>query len=106
VENPSLMTHFRPISLTNFNYKIISKILLNRLKPLLHKIVSPTQSTFLKGRSIHDNTILAHEVFHFMKQKRGNGGVKDLKLNMEKASDSMKWNFLLKILSLLGFHPT
>jgi hypothetical protein len=40
MDNPSMVHHFRPISLTNFNYKIISKILSNRLKPLLHKIVS------------------------------------------------------------------
>jgi hypothetical protein len=46
VDNPSLVNHFRPVSLINFNYKIISKILSNRLKPLLHKIVSPTQSAF------------------------------------------------------------
>jgi hypothetical protein len=85
--------------LTNFNYKIISKILSNRFKPILQKIISPTQSTFLKGRPIHDDTVLAHEVFHSMKQKKGNGGCMDLKLNME-------WEFLLNILDLLGFHPT
>jgi exonuclease III len=106
VDNPSRVNQFRPISLTNFNYKIISKILANRFKPLLHKIVSPMQSAFLKGRSIHDNTILAHEVFHSMKNKRGNGGLMALKLDMEKAFDSMEWNFLLKILELLGFQPT
>jgi hypothetical protein len=71
VDNPLLVHHFRPISLTNFNYKIISKILSTRLMPILHKIISPTQSAFLKGRSIHDNTTLAHEVFHSMKQKKG-----------------------------------
>jgi hypothetical protein len=106
VDNPSLVHHFRPISLTNFNYKIISKILANRFKPLLHKIIFPTQSAFLKGRSIQDNSIIAHEVFHSMKQKKGNGGQMVLKLDMEKAFDSMEWNFLLKILSLLGFHAT
>jgi hypothetical protein len=80
--------------------------LANRFKPLLHKIVSPFQSAFLKGRSIQDNTILAHELFHFMKQKKGNGGLMALKLDMEKAFDSMEWEFLLRILSQLGFHPT
>ncbi|XP_059451038.1 uncharacterized protein LOC132181824 [Corylus avellana] len=106
VDNPSRVNQFRPISLTNFNYKIISKILANRLKPLLHKIVSPMQSAFLKGRSIHDNSILAHEVFHSMRQKRGNGGLMALKLDMEKAFDSMEWSFILKIMELLGFQPT
>jgi hypothetical protein len=101
IDNPSSVLHFRPISLINFNYKIISKILSNRFKPLIHKIISPTQSVFLKGRSIHDNTILAHEVFHTMKLKKKkkkkrkekkrkekrNGGLMALKLDMEKAFD-------------------
>ena len=105
-DNPNLVHHFRPISLTNFNYKIISKILSNKVKPILQKILSPTQLAFLKGRFIHDNTILAHEVFHSMKQKKGNGGCMALKLDMKKAFDSMEWEFLLKILDPLGFHPT
>jgi hypothetical protein len=70
-DNLNLVHHFRPISLTNFNYKIISKILSNRFKPILPNIIPPTQSAFLKGRSIHDNTILIHEMFHSMKQKKG-----------------------------------
>jgi len=70
IDNPSSVHHFKPISLINFNYKIIFIILPNKFKPLLHKIISPTQSAFLKGKSIHDNTILAHEVFHTMKQKK------------------------------------
>ncbi|GLT65285.1 hypothetical protein SLA2020_377240 [Shorea laevis] len=93
VDNPSRVNHFRPISLTNFTYKIISKILANRLKPLLHSIISPNQSAFLKGRTIHDNSILAHEIFHAMKNKRGRGGLMALKLDMEKAFDRMEWDF-------------
>jgi len=85
LENPSRVNNFRPISLTNFNYKIISKILFNRFKPLLHKIVSPMQFAFLKGRSIQDNSIMAHELFHTMKYKRGRGGLMALKLDMDMA---------------------
>ena len=83
-DNPNLVHHFRPISLTNFNYKIISKILSNRFKPILQNIISPTQSAFLMDRSIHENTILAYEMFHSMKQKKCNGGYMALKLDMEK----------------------
>jgi hypothetical protein len=103
VDNPSQVNHFRPISLTNFNYKIISKILSNRFKPLLEKLISPLQSAFLKGRSIHDNIVLAHEIFHSMKHKQGRGGLMAIKLDMEKAFDSMERGFLLEIMKLLGF---
>jgi hypothetical protein len=48
------------------------------------------QSAFLKGRSIQDNSIMAHELFHTMKYKRGRGGLMALKLDMKKAFDSME----------------
>jgi hypothetical protein len=90
VDNPSQVNHFRPISLTNFNYKIISKILSTRFKPILQKLISPMQSTFLNDRSTNDNTILAHEIFHSMKHKQGRGGLMAVKLDMEKAFDSIE----------------
>jgi hypothetical protein len=103
IDNPSQISQFRPISLANFTYKIISKILANRLKPLLQNIISPNQSAFLKGRTIQDNSILAHEIFHSMKKKRGSGGLMALKLDMDKAFDRMEWSFILRIFSCLGF---
>jgi hypothetical protein len=63
--------HFRPINLCNIVYKIITKILANRLKSMLPKIISPMQSTFVPSRNIQDNTILAHELLHSFKNKRG-----------------------------------
>jgi hypothetical protein len=94
---------FKPISLCNIVYKIISKILANRLKVHLPKIISPLQSAFVPNRNIQDNTILAHELLHFFKAKRGKGGFMFLKMDMEKAFDRMEWNFLLAILDKLGF---
>jgi hypothetical protein len=63
----------RPISLCNIVYQIIFKILANKLKFLLPKIISPLQSTFVPKINIQDNTILAHEVLHSFKSKRGEG---------------------------------
>jgi hypothetical protein len=102
IDNPSWVTQFTPISLTNFTCKIISKIMVNQLKPLLHKIISPNQSALLQGRSIQDNLILVHEIFHSMKKKRGNGVIMALKLDMEKAFNHMEWGFILKIPSNLA----
>jgi hypothetical protein len=84
-------THqFQPISLCNIVYKIISKILANRLKFLLPNIISPLQIAFVPKRKIQDNTILAHELLHSFKSKRGKGGYMFLKMDMEKAFDRME----------------
>jgi hypothetical protein len=100
----SSVHHYRPISLCNIIYKIISKLLANRLKPLLSNIISPFQTAFVPGRHIQDNSILAHEMLHSLKSKRGRGGLMAVNVAMEKAFDKMEWNFLLVILQKLGFH--
>jgi hypothetical protein len=97
---------FRPISLCNIVYKIISKILANRLKTTLPKIISPLQSAFVRKRNIQDNSILAHELLHSFKNKKGKGGYMFLKMDMEKAFDKMEWCFLLAIMEKLGFSHT
>ncbi|KAJ1441003.1 Reverse transcriptase domain [Sesbania bispinosa] len=61
----------RPISCCNFLNKVISRIFVNRLRDDLRNIISPNQSAFVGGRLIQDNIIVAHEVFHFPRKKRG-----------------------------------
>ena len=69
-DNPESSNHYRSISLCNSYYKIIAKILANRVKPLLNKIISPLQEAFAPGRLINDNVLLAHEIMHLFKKKK------------------------------------
>ena len=105
VKTPESISQFRPISLINFSYKIISKVMVNRLKPIVNEIISPEQSAFVTGRLIQDNIIVAQEVFSFLKRKRrGKAFYGALKLDMNKAYDRVNWSFLGAVLSKLGFN--
>ena len=70
IKSPEKMSDFRPISLCNVIYKIISKVLANRLKQILPSIITPTQSTFFLGRLIIDNVLVAYETLHTMHSRK------------------------------------
>lgn len=85
VSNPKEVSQFRPINLCNVTYEIISKILVNRLKPLMDKPISPFQNAFIQGISIIHNILLAHEIFDTLKKKNGKKkGFEALKIDMCK----------------------
>jgi hypothetical protein len=99
--NPSNFTRFRPISLCNSSYKILTKIIANRLNPLLAKLISENQTSFLRDKQITDNIILVQEAIHSSKKTKTPRMV--VKLDMANAFDRVKHNFLLSFLKAYGF---
>ena len=107
VKNPETIAQFRSISLSNVIYKILSKVIVNRLKPFLNSIISEAQSAFVADRVITDNILIAFESLHHMKtQCSGKTGFIALKFDMSKAYDRVEWVFLEKILLKMGFQDT
>jgi len=82
-------------------YKIISKVVANRLKPLLPALVLGEQSGYVEGRKILNNIIQAHEVAHSLTSKKKAGMI--MQLDIAKAYDKLNWNYIMKVLIAFGF---
>ncbi|GKD37780.1 RNA-directed DNA polymerase, eukaryota, reverse transcriptase zinc-binding domain protein [Tanacetum coccineum] len=102
---PDKVSDFRPIACCNVLYKCISKILTNRIKWVLGKIVNENQSAFIEGRQITDNILLAQELFRGYNRKQSTKKVA-FKIDLQKAYDTINWQFLRSILKLYGFNET
>jgi hypothetical protein len=104
-KDPEELKDYRPISLCNVVYKVVSKCLVNRLRPLLQDIISPTQSAFVPGRLIIDNALVAFECIHALQSgSPARAKFCAYKLDMAKAYDRVDWRFLEGVLAKLGFH--
>ena len=98
------MADFCPISLENVISRIVSTVMENRLKFILPNVIFDNQSAFVPGRQITDNTSVAFEILHRMRNKRtGKKGQMAVKLDISKAYDRVEWNFLRQMMVRLGF---
>jgi hypothetical protein len=92
---------YRPISLTHSIAKLFSKLLANRLRLELNTIVSRAQSAFIKRRSIQDNFLYTQNFVKALHRRKQAGLF--LKLDIAKAFDTVRWDFLLEVLEQFGF---
>ncbi|GJX32724.1 RNA-directed DNA polymerase, eukaryota, reverse transcriptase zinc-binding domain protein [Tanacetum coccineum] len=102
LQNPNKVSDFRPIACCNVLYKCISKIVTNRIKGVLRKLVNESQSAFIAGRQITNNILLAQELIKGYNRKQKFKRVA-FKIDLQKAYDTIDWSFLKVILEHFEF---
>jgi len=103
VDSPQRIADFRPISLVGCMYKVLAKVLANRLRSIIGLLVSDTQSTFGHGKQILDGILVANEVVD--EAKRMNKDLLLFKVDFKKAYDSIDLNYLNDVMLSMNF-PT
>ncbi|XP_020702039.1 uncharacterized protein LOC110113703 [Dendrobium catenatum] len=103
VMNPDHPSKFRPISLCQTIYKIVAKVLVNRIKGVLPLLVSDEQAAFVPGRSISNHCLLGQELMNKFKVSKSALGLLALKVDMEQAYDNISWRTLELVLRRMGF---
>ncbi len=84
-KSPSIVNHFRPITLCNIIYKTIAKLLVNKMRPLLMTLISPCQSAFIPDQWIIENQLIVQELLHNFKKKKVKGSFVAMKVDLQKA---------------------
>ena len=92
---------FKPISLMGGLYKLLAKVLANRLKKVVGKVVSSTQNAFIEGTQILDTTLIANEAIDSLLKQNESGVL--CKLDIEKEYNHLNWNFLFLVMQRMGF---
>lgn len=89
-DDPVYVSQFRPIALCNVIYKVVAKVITQRLRYIMPHVVSDNQSSFVQGRSTIDNILVLQETIHSFKNLRGKKGYMIIKLDLEKACDRLE----------------
>ena len=97
--NPKSLANYKPISLCNSVYKVISKVLVARIRPLLNRLISPIQTAFVPGRRSVDNVLIAQELIYTMDKMKGREGYMAVKGDLEKAYDRLEWSYINVLLA-------
>ncbi|GKU94711.1 hypothetical protein SLEP1_g8164 [Rubroshorea leprosula] len=100
-ENPQGIEEYRPISLIGCMYKILAKVLANRLSRVLNTIIGENQSAFIEGRQLVDSVVVANEVIDEVRKRKSQCFV--FKIDFEKAYDKVSWSFLDYMMEKMGF---
>ncbi|KAJ0818578.1 putative RNA-directed DNA polymerase [Helianthus annuus] len=101
IKDPQDLGNFRPISLVGSLYKIIAKVLVNRLKAVMNDVISENQSAFVGGRNILDSPLIVSEMVTWANKSKSKMLI--LKVDFEKAYDTINWKFLFKVMEKMGF---
>lgn len=99
---PISLKMYHPISLCTVVYKTITKIIANRLQFILPQLIGPHQTSFVPGRHIIENIIVAQETIHSMRKKSGKRGQMAIKVDLEKVYDRLSWSFIHETLVETG----
>lgn len=102
MDEVSNIRDFRPISLCNVSYKIVTKILGQRLRPVMSQLVNPCQNSFIPNRQSRDNIVIAQEIFHSLRHRKGKTGWMAIKIDLENAYDHLHWGFIKETLEDIG----
>ncbi|GJZ47857.1 RNA-directed DNA polymerase, eukaryota [Tanacetum coccineum] len=103
VTDAKFVTDFRPISLIGCVYKVVTKILANRLAMVISDLISDTQSAFVAKRQILDGPFILNELLSWCKKTKKQAMF--FKVDFAKAYDSVRWDYLLDVLQAFGFGP-